>query len=155
MNSILLCSIDSFLAAAGIGLLEWSETKRRKLILAFAMFDLIATFAGLYLRTGSTQIDVTPLVAFAALALFALVTPVYRRRLPGAIFWIPALLSLDNLIAGWLGESSIAQSPLSAGLCSGLLAWAGFEVARMAKPLVRPRSALLAGISLMVFAFAF
>ena len=56
MQAILLCSLDSFVAALGIGLMDGSKTTLRKVILAFAVCDLLATLAGASLRRASVHI---------------------------------------------------------------------------------------------------
>jgi hypothetical protein len=55
MPTVLLCSLASFLASVGIGLLGFSESNRRRLILAFAACDLVATFTGASWHTGLLQ----------------------------------------------------------------------------------------------------
>lgn len=156
MPFILLCSIDSFLAALGNGLLQRSESRNRQFILAFAACDLISTLAGLSLRStlppsGSSLAFLSWFLAVAAAAALA-----YSRKLPGMLFWIPVLLSLDNFVAGLLDGSPLAfQSPWIAALASGLLAAAGFALARLARPRFSRQCASLASVGLMILAFVF
>ena len=56
MPTALLCSLASFLASVGIGLLGFSERNRRRLILAFAACDLVATFTCASWHAGLLQI---------------------------------------------------------------------------------------------------
>jgi putative Mn2+ efflux pump MntP len=157
MVSIFLCSIDSFLASLGIGLLGCSETRRRKLILAFAACDLSATLAGASLHSCLAQYHrggLIPLLAPIVLAGVAAAVLTYCRKSPALFLWVPALLSLDNFIGGLLdGSPHVVRSPLIAGLASGLLAWSGFGLARVAGPLFSRRSTLVTSVSLMTLAF--
>jgi len=157
MVSIFLCSIDSFLASLGIGLLGCSETSRRKFILAFAACDLSATLAGASLHSGLAQNHrggLTPLLAPIVLASVAAAVLTYSREFPALFLWVPVLLSLDNFIGGLLdGSPHLVQSPLIAGVVSGSLAWSGFGLARVAAPLFSRRSTLVTSVSLMALAF--
>jgi hypothetical protein len=159
MQSILLCSIDSFFAATGIGLFGCSERQRRQLIGAFALCDFGATAVGLYLHSYLAEIYGGSSNFFLSLALLALalvLTIFIGRRSLGVVAWIPILLSLDNFLAGLFGGSvHTPESQILAGLVSGLLAWAGFETARLARPLLSRRNAIVASVSLIVLAFVF
>ena len=158
MQSILLYSLDSFVAALGIGLLECSKTTRRKLILAFAACDLLATLAGASLhptvhihRGGLAPFFVPVIMAMVAVAVLA-----YGRKLPARLMWIPVLLSFDNFLASLLdGSVHGPESSLIAGVFSGLLAWSGFEMARVAGSLFSHRVALVTSVGLTIIAFVF
>ena len=157
MQSVLLYSLDSFVGALGIGILDSSATTRRKLIPAFAACDLIATLAGAFFRTNLTHIHlgglalITPPLFMAAAAIAVLT---YAQKLPAGLMWIPILLSLDNFFAG-LSSTSIhgVQSSVISGLLSGLLAWSGFVVAQRLGPVLSRRDALLASVGLTIIAF--
>jgi hypothetical protein len=157
MQSILLCSIDSFLASAGIGLLGCSETSRLRLIIAFVACDMSATLAGASFHSGLAQIDrggFTSLLAPVLLAVVAAAVLAYSRKFHAVFLWVPVLLSLDNFLTGLLdGSAHVVQSPLIAGLASGLLAWSGFGVARLAGPLFSRRTGVVASVSMMILAF--
>jgi|HubBroStandDraft_6_1064221.scaffolds.fasta_scaffold39185_2 putative Mn2+ efflux pump MntP len=159
MQSVLLYSLDSFLGALAIGLLDRSETTRQKLILAFAGCDLCATLAGISLRANVAHIHVSGLAVFSAplfLAAVAAAALAYGQKLPAGFVWIPALLSLDNFLAG-LSPASVqgVRSSLISGLLSGLLAWWGFTVARSLGPLPSRNVALVASVGLTIIAFLF
>lgn len=156
MQSVLLYSLDSFLGAFGIGLLDRSETTRRKLILAFAGCDLCATLAGASLRTNVAHMHLGGLALFAAplfTAAVAVAVLAYGRKLPARLVLIPVLLSLDNFFAG-LSPASVhgVQSSLISGILSGLLAWSGFAVAQVVGPLLSRRGALVASVGLTIIA---
>src|SRR6267143_819942 len=104
MVSVLVCSIDSFLASLGIGLLGCSGSTRRKLILAFATFDFSATLAGLSLHSGLAQIDqprggLSAFLLTVVLVVVAAAVLAFSRRGQAALLWVPVLLCLDNFIA--------------------------------------------------------
>jgi len=157
--SVLLCSLDSFLASLGIGLFGIHESKRRKLILAFAMFDFSATLAGVSLHVGLAQIHLLggglrPFLITALLGVAVLAVLVYRRKDLGAFLWVPALLSLDNFIAGFGGAFTPAPNlALTAGLASGLAAWAGLVAALHLGPMFTRRFAIAASATLLILAF--
>jgi putative Mn2+ efflux pump MntP len=157
MQSLLLCSIDSFLAALGIGLLERSESRNRKFIIAFAVCDLISTLAGLTLR--STLVPIPRLGSGLVLALLLLTAAAaavlaYSQKLPAIFISIPILLSLDNFVAGLLdGALHTFPSPLIAALASGVLAAAGFALVRVARSQFSRQCAYVAGVGLLLFAF--
>jgi putative Mn2+ efflux pump MntP len=156
MQSILLCSIDSFAAALGIGLVERSASRNRQFIFAFAACDLISTLAGLALRSTLTQLPqagaglvLAPLLLAVAASFVA-----YSGKLPALLVSLPILLSFDNFVAALLdGSVQAFPSPLISALASGLLAWAGFALARGARPQFSRRWACLAGFGLLFFAF--
>src|ERR1700676_893111 len=52
MPTALLCSLASFLASVGIGLLGFSERNRPRFILAFAACDLVATLTCAFWHAG-------------------------------------------------------------------------------------------------------
>ena len=158
MTSVLLCSLDSFLASLGIGLFGIHESKRRKLILAFAMFDFSATLAGVSLHARLTQIHtlggLRPFLITAVLGVAGLAALVYRRKDLGAFLWVPALLSLDNFIAGFVGAFTPAPNlALIAGVASGLAAWAGLVAAQHLGPMFTRRFAIAASATLLILAF--
>jgi len=151
----LLCSTDSFFAALGMGLLGVSSDARRTLAFTFAVCDLCATGAGFSLRLGSIDVHRDEFSAilgtvFLAGVMAAAFTNGRRSRLLFVSF--PLLLSVDNFVAGIGGSVEAVQSLWLAGLASGLLAWLGFRVSDVVRPLTR-RWAFLAGTGLAVFAF--
>jgi hypothetical protein len=157
MTSVLLCSFDSFLASLGIGILGCSESNRQRLILAFAVFDFLATFAGACLHARLPQIHLSGFNPFLVCVGFAVVSAAAvacRSRDSVALLWVPALLGVDNFISGLLdGFNFTAQSLLLAFVASGLAAWAGFGTARYAELLWSRRSAVIISFSLLLLAF--
>jgi len=159
MLSVLLCSLDSFFGALGIGLIDRSETNNRKLILAFGACDLIATLAGIVFRTYVAQIHLPDIALFTTplfMAAAAVAVLIHAEKSPARLVSIPILLSLDNFLAG-LSPASIhgVQSSVIAGLLSGLLAWSGFVIARGLVPVLSRRGALLVSVGMTIIAFVF
>lgn len=157
MLSMLLCSLDSFLASLGIGLIESSAINRRRFIAAFALCDCLGTFAGAAVRLGTAHLRPGGLGLTLASLLFggiAIGVMASSKRFRGIVFAIPILLSLDNLLTGLL-DGSIQTLPSSsvAGVASGLLAWSGFTVSRVVRTqLSRPRAF---GVSVALITVAF
>jgi putative Mn2+ efflux pump MntP len=157
MASAFLCSIDSFLASLGIGLFGCCESSRRKLVLAFAVFDFSATLAGTCFQSilagnsrGRLSLSLMAIVVMAV----AVAVVIYNRRVSALFLWVPVLLSLDNFIAGLLdGSRHVPQFPLVAGFASGVAAWAGFAVARGAGMFFPRRIAVIVSVSLLMLAF--
>jgi hypothetical protein len=159
MQTVLLYSLDSFFGALAIGVLDRSETTRRKLIPAFAACDLIATLAGAFFRTNLAQIHLGGLALLTAslfVAAVAVAVLTYGQKLPAGLAWIPVLLGVDNFFAGLSPASTHGvQSSLISGILSGLLACQGFAVARGLSPVLSRRGALLASVGLTIIAFLF
>lgn len=157
MLSMLLCSLDSFLASLGIGLIESSAINRRRFIAAFALCDWLGTFAGAAVRLGTAHLRPGGLGLTLASLLFggiAIGVMASSKRFRGIVFAIPILLSLDNLLTGLLdGSIQTLPSTSVAGVASGLLAWSGFTVSRVVRTqLSRPRAF---GVSVALITVAF
>jgi hypothetical protein len=154
MLSVLLCSIDSFLASLAIGLLGCTASNQRKFVLAFTACDWGATLSGISLHSDLAQTHrygLSPFLTPIALAFVVSVVLACSRKCSTILFLLPVLFSFDNFIGGLLdGSSPIEQSPLIAGLVSGLLAWSGFAVARLAPALFSRRNACAASIGLTI-----
>lgn len=152
MLSILTCSVDSFFAAFGLGLSRSMEMYRGRLVLAFAACDLIATLLGTAAHSYFGQIPgrgAGPEIVLAFLTTAAVALAVFLGcKRQALVFAIPFVLSLDNFLAGLMGASvHAAESPLLAGLASGLFAAAGLGSAHFAVPLLSRRNAILVGLS--------
>ena len=160
MLSILTCSVDSFFAALGLGLSRSTEMYRRRLVLAFAASDLIATLLGTAAHAYFGPIPdrgSSPQIVFAFLTTVGVALAVFLgRKRQALVFAIPVALSLDNFLAGLMGGFvHAAESPLLAGLASGVLAAAGFGAAHFAVPLLSRRNAILVGLSMTILALLF
>lgn len=150
--NLLFCSLDSFLVSMALGLTGSSAAIRRQLIIAFAVCDFVATGAGMSLYPHRMQVvNSSPLVFFILAAALGLAGSIVWKGWRGAL-WLPLLFSIDNFFAGLIDPSGHAiASSCVAAMASGLLAWIGFEAARLATPFFSRRSAIAAGAGLIVF----
>jgi hypothetical protein len=116
-----LCSIDSFLAAAAMSLAGCPNRYRRRLVFSFMAWDTLASVAGASLRVEIST------VAVALSILAGVIILVNARRTPALYLLVPAVLCLDNFASGALGATAMLElRVVLGGLCSGILAWAGF-----------------------------
>ena len=113
-----LLGLDSFVAGLLIGPLLRSRQHRALLAGAFGICDGLGTWVGALLPHSLPD---TPDVAFYALAALAVV--IAARRSARWLAVVPALLALDNLMAG-----APAASALALAVSSGLMAWAGMTL---------------------------
>jgi hypothetical protein len=159
MLSILLCSLDSFLASLGIGLIESSAINRRRLVAAFALCDCLGTIVGASLRLGMAPMRPGGLGLTLASLLFsgvALGVMVCSRRLPSILFAIPILLSLDNFLTGLLdGSIEALSSAWIAGVASGLLAGSGFAAASVVRTQFSRARAFAVSVAMITVAFLY
>lgn len=159
MLSILLCSLDSFLASLGIGLIESSAINRRRFIAAFALCDWLGTFLGAAVRLGTAHLRPGGLGLTLASLLFggiAIAVMASSKRFRGIVFAIPILLSLDNFLTGLLdGSIQSLSSSAIAGVASGLLAWSGFAVSSVVHTQFSRARAFGVSVALITVAFLY
>ena len=159
MLSILLCSLDSFLASLGIGLIESSAINRRRFIAAFALCDWLGTSVGAAVRLGTAHLPPGGLGLTLASLLFggiAIARMASRKRFRGILFAIPILLSLDNVLTGLLdGSIETLPSTAIAGVASGVLAWSGFAVSSVVRAQFSRARAFGVSLALITVAFLF
>ncbi|MBZ5620896.1 MAG: hypothetical protein LAQ69_19525 [Acidobacteriia bacterium] len=159
MQLSILCSADSFLAAAGVSVLGCPNIYKRRLAFAFAACDMLATMTGARLHAAAVHLPPAVLSAAApavALAMAAgILALLYGRRMPALTLLAPVLLSLDNFAAGALDSSGAQPSfGVMAGLTSGLMAWAGFAAAKPIARFLSPGGALAMALGLVSVSFA-
>jgi putative Mn2+ efflux pump MntP len=159
MQHMLLCSIDSFVAAIAIGFFAAGRTTRIRLAVMFAVCDCTASFAGAILRAsgawpGFRGLSLIPLII--PLAFAAVVLAYYLARRRSFLLWgLPVLLSVDNLASGWFDPSpAAATSLLLGGLLSGVFALAGFTLASYVEARLPQRLVFVSGLILVVLPFA-
>jgi hypothetical protein len=119
-----VCSIDSLIAAAAMALTGCPEIYWRRAVTGFIAFDTIAGIAGSSFGITVTGAALIPAVAAAAFAFG------HARRYPVLYLFVPMLLSIDNLVAGAAEKSVSLWSVGIDGIASGVLAWAGFTLAK-------------------------
>jgi hypothetical protein len=127
MHLPIVCSIDSFVAAAAMAAVDCPGTLRRAAIAGFAAFDMLAGLTGLSLSPAAA----TPIILTAMIAATVILAP--ARKYPALFLLIPILLSADNLALGAADAQVSFRSALIDGVFSGALAAAGFAVVVSAK----------------------
>jgi len=159
MLSILFCSLDSFLASLGIGLIESSAINRRKFIAAFALCDWLGTLVGAAVRLGPPHLRPGGFALTLASLLFggiAVAVMASSKRFRGIVFAIPILLSLDNFLNGLLdGSIQTLPSTSIAAVASGLLAWSGFAVSSVIGTQFSRARAFGVSVALITVAFLY
>jgi putative Mn2+ efflux pump MntP len=156
---MLLCSIDSCVAAIAIGFFAAGRNTRIRLAVMFAVCDCTASFAGASLHDsgawpGFGGLSLIPLII--PLAFTAVVLTYYFAPRRSFLLWgLPVLLSVDNFASGWFDPSpAAATSLLLGGLLSGVLALAGFTLASYVEARLPQRLVFVSGLILVVLPFA-
>ncbi len=158
MYSILWCSIDSFLAALAIGLVDRQRGRTNRLVAAFAACDGVAYALGHAIRSTPVATflgGLPPLTLYLYLVLASALLILVLTRAGSSLVWcLPVVLGSDNLISGVLG---VPDSPLNlllaSAFVSGCLACAGFYVARSVRPVLSRAVATAAASALVVVVF--
>lgn len=157
MYPVILCSIDSFLAALAIGLVGRQRVRSFGFIAGFALCDGISYALGRGIRVSPVShvfTGLNPLTTSLCLAgIVAVLMLLFARTRPSVLWSVPLLLGLDNLLYGVLDTSGgIVALSFSSALVSGLLAYAGFFVARnvgsvLPRPVATATALILVAIS--------
>lgn len=160
-------SLDNFRVAVALGTVPFGLKRAVQVALTFGLWDAVMPLVGLLIgrQIGESVGDVAELVGAAALGGYGLFLVISALRKPEpeeldhpwALFGIPLTLSLDNLFAG-ASLGLLGLSPwLSAGIfgvMTAMLSLAGLQLGRAAARLIRIRSDLLSGITLIIAAVA-
>jgi hypothetical protein len=154
MYSVLWCSMDSFLAALAIGLVGRQRERSYGLIAGFALCDGVSYALGRGIRVLPASHAIAEMnqlaISLSLAGIVALLMLLCARIKPAVLWSLPLLLGLDNLLYGVLDTSSgIVRLSLYSALVSGLLAYAGFVVARNARSIL-PRPIATATALLLV-----
>jgi hypothetical protein len=131
-------SVDSFLAASALGALGLNQARRRALVLAFALCDGTASFAGLHLHLASLTARANQPLSLAIMAscwILFVAFLTYRMTAKGRVSvlelsLLPFILCLDNLFGTPLAPGIAAHTlevPCLTGMISGVLAFAGYQ----------------------------
>ena len=158
MYPVIWCSIDSFLAALAIGLIGRQRVRSYGLIAGFALCDGISYALGRGIRVSPVShvfTGLNPLTMSLCLAgIVAVLMLLFARTQPSVLWSVPLLLGLDNLLYGVLDTSGgIVALSFSSALVSGLLAYAGFVVARNVRSVLPRPIATTAAIVLVAISF--
>jgi manganese efflux pump family protein len=160
-------SLDNFRVSIALGTVPIPMKRAVQVALTFGLWDAIMPLVGLLIgrQIGQSVGDVAELVGAAALGGYGLYLVISALRKPEpdqldhpwALFGIPLTLSLDNLFAG-SSLGILGLSPwLSAavfGIMTAVLSLVGLRLGQAAARLIRIRSDLLSGITLMIAAVA-
>ncbi len=160
-------SLDNFRVSIALGTVPFGLKRAMQVALVFGLWDAIMPLIGLLVgrKIGDEVGDVAELVGAVALGAYGLYLVISALRNPEpeeldhpwALFGIPFTLSLDNLFAGAsLGLLGLAPwfSAAIFGAMTAVLSLVGLQVGRAAAHLVRIRSDLLAGVTLIIAAVA-
>jgi manganese efflux pump family protein len=160
-------SLDNFRVAIALGTVPFGVKRAVQVALTFGLWDAIMPLVGLLIgrQIGASVGDVAEWVGAAALGGYGLYLVISALRKPEpdeldhpwALFGIPFTLSLDNLFAGTslgiLGFSPWFSAAVF-GVMTAVLSLVGLQLGRVAARLIRIRSDLFSGITLMVAAVA-
>lgn len=160
-------SLDNFRVSIALGTVPFGLKRAMQVAVVFGLWDAIMPLIGLLVgrKIGDEVGDVAELVGAVALGAYGLYLVISALRNPEpeeldhpwALFGIPFTLSLDNLFAGAsLGLLGLAPwfSAAIFGAMTAVLSLVGLQVGRAAAHLVRIRSDLLAGVTLIIAAVA-
>ncbi|MEU6605915.1 manganese efflux pump [Streptomyces shenzhenensis] len=160
-------SLDNFRVSIALGTVPFGLKRAVQVALTFGLWDAIMPLVGLLIgrRIGESLGGVADVVGAAALGGYGLYLVISALRNPEpdeldhpwALFGIPLTLSLDNLFAG-ASLGIIGLSPwFSAavfGVITAVMSLVGLRLGRVAARLVRIRSDLLSGVTLIIAAAA-
>lgn len=160
-------SLDNFRVSIALGVVPFGLKRAVQVALTFGLLDAIMPLVGLLIgrQIGESVGDVADVVGAAALGGYGLYLVISALRQPEpeeldhpwALFGIPLALSLDNLFAGAslgiLGFSPWFSATVF-GAMTVLLSLVGLQLGRAAARLIRLRSDLLSGVTLIIAAVA-
>jgi manganese efflux pump family protein len=158
-------TLDNFRVSIALGTVPFGLKRAVQVALTFGLWDGIMPLIGLLIgrQIGEAVGDVADYVGAAALGGYGLYLVISALRNPEpdeldhpwALFGIPLSLSLDNLFAG-ASLGMLGLSPwFSAAVFStmtAVLSLIGLQVGRAAASLIRIRSDLLSGVTLIIAA---
>jgi putative Mn2+ efflux pump MntP len=158
-------SLDNFRTAIALGGLRLGWRQSVQVALVFGLCDGLAPLVGILIgyywseAIGSTA----EYVGAIALGLYGLYLVVHAWRTeapeeldrPWAVYGLVVPLSADNIVAGTslglLGYSPWIAAPIF-GAITALMAFVGLQLGRAATGVIRIRSDLLTGVTLVVMA---
>lgn len=160
-------SLDNFRVSIALGTVPFGLKRAVQVALTFGLWDAIMPLVGLLVgrRIGEAVGGVADLVGATALGGYGLYLVISALRnpepeeldQPWALFGIPLTLSLDNLFAGAsLGLLGLSPwfSAAVFGAITAVMSLVGLRLGRAAARLIRIRSDLLSGITLIIAAVA-
>ncbi|NBH08616.1 hypothetical protein GTY80_35945 [Amycolatopsis sp. SID8362] len=156
-------SLDNFRSSIAIGTIPFGWRRAVQVALVFGLWDAVGPLLGGVLGhyLGDFLGDTAEYIGAAALGLYGVYFIVGAIRKPEpedmdhpwvTLFGMPLSLTLDNFIAGaglGIAGFSLVVPMLTFGAMTVLMSFAGLFVGRMAAKVVRIRSDLFSGISLL------
>lgn len=159
--------LDNFRVSIALGTVPFGLKRAMQVALTFGLWDAIMPLVGLLIgrRLGEFVGNVAELMGAAALGGYGLYLVISALRnpepdeldQPWALFGIPLTLSLDNLFAGAsLGLLGLSPwfSAAVFGAMTAVMSLVGLRLGRAAARLIRIRSDLLSGVTLIIAAVA-
>ncbi|MEU2225556.1 manganese efflux pump [Streptomyces sp. NPDC018347] len=160
-------SLDNFRVSIALGTVPFGLKRAVQVALTFGLMDAIMPLVGLLIghQIGESVGDVADVAGATALGGYGLYLVISALRNPEpdeldhpwALFGIPLTLSLDNLFAGAsLGVLGLSPwfSAAVFGVMTAALSLVGLQLGRAAARLIRIRSDLLSGVTLIIAAAA-
>lgn len=160
-------SLDNFRVAIALGTVPFGMKRAIQVALTFGLWDAVMPLIGLLVghEIGESVGNVAEWIGAGALGAYGLFLLISAMRNPEpdevdhpwALFGIPLTLSLDNLLAGAsLGILGFSPwfSAAAFGAITAVMSLVGLQVGRAAARLIRVRSDLLSGITLIIAAVA-
>jgi putative Mn2+ efflux pump MntP len=160
-------SLDNFRVSIALGTVPFGLKRAVQVALTFGLWDAIMPLIGLLIgrQIGESFGNVAHWVGAVALGGYGLYLVISALRNPEpdeldhkwALFGIPLTLSLDNLFAGAsLGILGLSPwfSAVVFGVMTAIMSLVGLLLWRAAARLVRIRSDLLSGVTLIIAAVA-
>lgn len=160
-------SLDNFRVSIALGTVPFGLKRAVQVALTFGLMDAIMPLVGLLIghQIGESVGDVADVGGATALGGYGLYLVISALRNPEpdkldhpwALFGIPLTLSLDNLFAGAsLGVLGLSPwfSAAVFGVMTAALSLVGLQLGRAAARLIRIRSDLLSGVTLIIAAVA-
>jgi manganese efflux pump family protein len=160
-------SLDNFRVSIALGTVPFGLKRAVQVALTFGLWDAVMPLIGLVIgrEIGESIGNVAEWVGAAALGGYGLYLVISALRhpepdeldQPWALFGIPLTLSLDNLLAGAsLGIVGLSPwfSAAIFGAITAVMSLIGLQLGRAAARLIRIRSDLVSGITLIIAAVA-
>jgi putative Mn2+ efflux pump MntP len=159
--------LDNFRVSIALGTIAFGLKRAVQVALTFGLWDAIMPLVGMLIgrQIGESIGDVADLVGAATLGGYGLYLIISALRnpepdeldQPWVLFSIPLTLSLDNLFAGAsLGILGLSPwfSAAVFGVITAVMSLIGLQLGRAAARLIRIRSDLLGGVTLIMAAVA-
>lgn len=158
-------SLDNFRASIALGTVPFSFRRTLQVALMFGLWDAVMPLAGLLLgsyvsEATGTIAEYVGAIVLGGYGLFLLIHALRNPEPdeldhPWALFGIPFSLSFDNLLAGTslglLGFSPWISATVF-GVITAVMSLVGLQLGRAAARLIRIRSDILSGVTLIIAA---